>query len=238
VTALDAPARRRFDRLTAERCDSWRVLDRDGNALAHSPLARQTDALEQILRTNPVVACLLDRLPELELPSWYLGAGAIAQTVWNHLHSFSATHAIADYDVVYYDAEDFSETGEQRIEGATTALVNAEGVRLDVTNEARVHLWYERRFGRPLAPYRSAEQAIATWPTTATSVGVRRARGDFVVCAPFGLADLFAMVVRPNTTLVDRAIYEAKAERWRRRWPQLTILQWPERTSGAGTRRR
>jgi hypothetical protein len=225
------------------------VLDRDGEALAHSPLARQTDALEQIVRTNPVVGCLLDRLPGLGLPSWYLGAGAIAQTAWNHLHGFSATHAIADYDVVYYDAEDLSETGEQRIEDAATALVNAEGVLLDVTNEARVHLWYERRFGRPLGPYRSAEQAIATWPTTATSVGVRRAHGQFVVCAPFGLADLFAMVVRPNTTLVDRVLYEAKAERWRHRWPQLTILPWPERTSGsraarvdpaagAGTRRR
>jgi hypothetical protein len=215
------------DGSAARRCDSWPVLDRDGDALAHSPLARQTDALEQILRTNPIAGCLLDRLPELGLASWYLGAGAVAQTVWNHLHGFAATHAIADYDVVYYDSEDLSQTGEQRIERATSALINADGVRLDVTNEARVHLWYERRFGRPLAPYRSAEHAIATWPTTATSVGVRCARGDFVVCAPFGLADLFAMVVRPNTTLIDRPIYEAKAERWRRRWPRLTILPWP-----------
>ncbi len=47
------------------------------------------------------------------------------------------------------------------------------------------------------------------------------------MCAPFGLADLFAMVVRPNTTLVPRAVYETKAERWQRVWPGLTVLPWP-----------
>ena len=49
----------------------------------------------------------------------------------------------------------------------------------------------------------------------------------FEVCAPFGLTDLFAMVVRPNVTLVSQATYEAKAERWRQIWPGLTVLPWP-----------
>jgi hypothetical protein len=35
------------------------------------------------------------------------------------------------------------------------------------------------------------------------------------------------MVVRANTTLVDEPVYRAKAERWRRTWPQLTVLPWP-----------
>ena len=43
-------------------------------------------------------------------------------------------------------------------------------VWMDVTNEARVHTWYQRRFGLPLAPYHSAEHAIATWPSTAARV--------------------------------------------------------------------
>jgi uncharacterized protein len=202
------------------------VIDRDGDALAHAPLARQVEALEAIVRTNPVVCRALDRLPRLGLPSWYLGAGGITQTVWNHLHGLDPTHGIRDYDVVFHDPADLTETTERRIEPDVTALVGGD-VRLDVTNEARVHLWYERRFGRPLAPYRSAEHAISTWPTTASSVGVRADGGDFVVCAPFGLADLYAMVVRANTALVDRSVYEAKAERWRREWPQLTVLPWP-----------
>jgi uncharacterized protein len=202
------------------------VIYRDGDAFAHAPLARQVEALEAIVRTNPVVCRVLDRLPRLGLASWYLGAGGITQTVWNHLHGLDPTHGIRDYDVVFHDPADLTEATERRIEADVTALVGGD-VRLDVTNEARVHLWYERRFGRPLAPYRSAEHAISTWPTTASSVGVRADGGDFVVCAPFGLTDLYAMVVRANTALVDRSVYEAKAERWRREWPQVTVVPWP-----------
>jgi hypothetical protein len=74
------------------------------------------------------------------------------------------------------------------------------------------------------------EHAIATWPTTATSIGVRSDHNGFKVCAPFGLTDLFAMVVRPNAKLVSQAVYQAKAERWRLMWPRLTVLPWPTKS--------
>ncbi|MHB8504356.1 MAG: nucleotidyltransferase family protein, partial [Acidimicrobiales bacterium] len=188
--------------------------------------ARQVEALEAIVRSNPVACSLLDQLPGFDLPSWYLGAGGVAQTVWNHLHGFAPTHGVTDYDIVYFDPDDLTEAGEKAIEARVASVAGAGGAKIDLTNEARVHTWYERRFGRPLAAYRSTEHAIATWPTTATSLGVRYDGSDFVVCAPFGLADLFSMVVRPNTTLVDRGVYEAKAERWRRLWPRLTVAPW------------
>ena len=140
---------------------------------------------------------------------------------------FRADARHQDYDIVYFDAEDLSEAAEKAVEAQVTDLLAGNGTAVDVTNEARVHLWYEQRFHRPLAPYRSVEHAIATWPTTASSVGVRGDGDGFVVCAPFGLADLFAMVVRANTTLVGEATYRAKAERWCRTWPQLTVLPWP-----------
>ena len=89
-----------------------------------------------------------------------------------------------------------------------------------------MHLWYEERFGRRIPPYRSTEHAISTWPTTASSVGVRYENDAFVVCAPFGLSDVFAMIVRPNKAIVDRAVYEAKAARWRVQWPKLTVQPW------------
>jgi hypothetical protein len=203
------------------------VLDRDADALAHAPLARQVKALETIVSGNPVVSVLLERLPELGLPSWYLGAGGVAHTVWNHLHGFAPTHGINDYDVVYFDPEDLTESREADIQAQITSLLGEQRAKVDATNQARVHVWYERRFGRPLTPYRSVEQAIATWPTTATSIGIRRQRRDVVVCAPFGLADLFSMTVRANTTLIDRAIYERKTTRWRTVWPQLIVLPWP-----------
>jgi hypothetical protein len=208
------------------------VVDRDADRLAHLPLAHQVRALESIVRSNQVIARVLDEVPALSLGSWYIGAGGIAGTVWNHLHGYPPTHAIKDYDVVYFDAEDLGERAEQAVAAQVTELLGANGAAVDVTNEARVHTWYERRFGRALRPYRSVEHAIATWPTTAGSIGVRRDGDEFVVCAPFGLADLFAMVVRANTTLVDEAVYRAKAERWSRTWPRLTALPWPGQPSG------
>jgi hypothetical protein len=186
------------------------------------------DDLEAVLRANPVVAAVLDRVSFVGLPDWYLGAGAVAQTVWNAAHGFAADHAIKDYDVVYFDASDRGAEAEVAVGNRAAATLGDLDARIDVTNEARVHLWYEDRFGVPLEPYRSAEDAIATWPTTATAVGVRPDPdgGGLVVCAPFGLADLFGLVVRANRVLVTEAVYRAKAERWEATWPRLTVLDW------------
>jgi uncharacterized protein len=103
-------------------------------------------------------------------------------------------------------------------------------IKLDVKNEARVHLWYEDRFGYAIKPYLSSADAIATFPTTATAVGVREIRGKLECCAPFGIDDLFRLVVRPNKRQITRAIYEAKVDRWRSIWPRLTFLPWEEMT--------
>jgi len=35
-------------------------------------------------------------------------------------------------------------------------------------------------------------------------------------------------VARPNPALAPRSVYHAKTERWRRQWPTLTVLPWPE----------
>ena len=78
-----------------------------------------------------------------------------------------------------------------------------------------MHLWYPERFGYRIRSYRSSTNAIATFPTTATAIEVRRTHGEFEYCAPFGLDDLFSLVVRPNKKQMTRAIYEAKIERWR-----------------------
>lgn len=197
-----------------------------GQGLADGTPERQVWALERGVRRNPVVAAILERAPQLRLPSWYLGAGGVAQTVWNLLHGFEPTWGIKDYDLVYFEPGDLSAASEHAAEARAAELFADLDVRLDVTNEARVHLWYPARFGRSIPPYRSTEHAIGTWPTTASSLGIRYTSSRFVVCAPFGLRDLFAMVVRPNKAVVSRAVYEAKAERWAMLWPKLTVVAW------------
>lgn len=182
--------------------------------------------LEAVLRANQICAAIIDGAGSLGLPGWYLGAGAVAQTVWNWAHGRSPTADIADYDLVYFDPDDLSEEAENAAEHAAIAAFGGFGARMDVTNEARVHLWYEGKFGVKLEPYASAEAAIATWPTTASSIGVTSRHGRFTVHAPFGTDDLWALIVRPNKTLVTRDVYEAKVARWSAIWPRLTIVPW------------
>ncbi len=135
---------------------------------------------------------------------------------------------IKDIDLVYFDAADLSERSEADHEARINAAFANLPVRFDVKNEARVHLWYERRFGYPIRPYTSAQQAIATFPTTATSVGVRPSPSGLEVCAPFELDDLQRLVVRPNKVQITEAIYRAKVDRWRAIWPRLQIVEWSD----------
>jgi hypothetical protein len=150
----------------------------------------------------------------------------VTQTVWNLRHGFEPTHGIRDYDLVYFDPVDLSAEAERAVEARAHELFGDLGATIDVTNEARVHLWYPRRFGRSIPPYRSAGHAVGTWPTTASSVAVSDGTDGFAVCAPFGLHDLFALVVRPNKALVTEAVYRDKVDRWSALWPKLTVLPW------------
>ncbi len=194
--------------------------------LADAPFGVQAAALERALRCNPAVVTILSRAPALGLPSWYLGAGAVAQTVWNQLHGFAADGGIRDYDLVYFDPEGLSPEAERSVEARAVELFADLGVAVDVTNEAAVHQWFPERFGTEIEPYRSAEHAISTWPATASCIGVRREGGGLVVCAPFGLWDLYALVVRPNKAIVSESVYLEKAGRWGRRWPRLRVMPW------------
>ena len=102
------------------------------------------------------------------------------------------------------------------------------GLWLDVKNEARVHLWYAEKFGTALAPYVSTEDAITTFPTTATAVGVQPGANGLRVFSPYGLSDLLDLIVRPNKKQITRPIYDAKVEKWRARWPGLRVVDWDE----------
>jgi hypothetical protein len=97
-----------------------------------------------------------------------------------------------------------------------------------VKNEARIHLWYEERFGYAIEPYLSSADAIATFPTTATAVGVRRIRGEFECCAPFGLDDVFGLIVRPNKRQITRAILRGEGRSMAFNLASLTFLPWAE----------
>jgi hypothetical protein len=180
------------------------------------------------LRQNRDIAIVLDRYGDIALPDCWLVAGCLAQTVWNLAAGAPPMAGIRDIDIVYHDPTDLSATAEAAHEARLRAVLSGLAARLDVKNQARVHLWYEARFGRAIAPYRSTAAAIATYPSTATAIGIRMQGEACEICAPFGLTDLLAGVVRPNRVLVSQAAYQAKAARWGAQWPGLRIIPWQQ----------
>lgn len=103
----------------------------------------------------------------LQLKNYYVGAGFLTQTVWNHLCGFPLDYGINDI-----------------------------------------------------------EDAINTWPTTATAIGMRIENNETKIYAPFGLHDLFRMVIRANKIQITKDIFEAKIAKWSAKWPSLTVIPW------------
>ncbi|MDN3023811.1 nucleotidyltransferase family protein [Streptomyces sp. S.PB5] len=181
-----------------------------------------------MLSRNEVLLEVLDRTASLELPGWYLTAGCLFQTVWNVVTDRPPAHGIKDYDVFYFDDRDLSWEAEDAVIRAGVEVFAGLPAEVEIRNEARVHLWYERKFGVPCAPHASTEAAIDCFAATTCCLGVRlEPGGQWRIYAPHGLSDVFALVVRPNPVLAPREVYEAKAARWRRQWPELTVLDWP-----------
>ncbi|GLY97422.1 nucleotidyltransferase family protein [Actinoplanes sp. NBRC 103695] len=186
------------------------------------------ERLRSALSRNEVLIEVLERAAALDLPGWYLTAGCVFQTVWNGVTGRPPGHGIRDYDLFYFDAGDLSWEAEDRVIAASARVFADLPAEVEVRNEARVHLWYEQKFGVPCPPYSSTEAAIDSFAATTCCVGVRlEPDGQWRVYAPHGLADIFDLVLRPNPVLAPREVYETKAARWRELWPELTVLPWP-----------
>jgi hypothetical protein len=188
----------------------------------------QEKRLRQLLSRSPVVAPIIDRWPDVGLPDCRLAAGCLAQTVWNDAFGLPARHGISDIDLVYFDGGDLSTETEAGHAARIRALFADLGLWLDVKNEARVHLWYAEKFGITLAPYVSTEDAITTFPTTATAIGVQPRPDGLHVFSPYGLSDLLGLIVRPNKKQITRPIYDAKVKKWLALWPDLHVVDWDD----------
>lgn len=181
-----------------------------------------------LVADSPIFTTILGRWAEIALPDCWLSGSAIAQTAWNAKFGLPTEYGLADIDLVYFDATDLSDIGEARQAARIRGLFADIPLWIDAKNEARVHLWYEAKFGYPIEPYRSSEHAISTFPTTAGSVAIRPDVTGLSIFAPFGLDDLLSCTVRPNKAQITQDIYEAKVSRWRSCWPALTIIEWNE----------
>jgi hypothetical protein len=181
------------------------------------------DFLAAALR-NPVNQALADELIRLALPDAWIVSGCLVQTAWNTLTGRAVGHGIDDYDVFYFDSDtswQAEDAAIRQLQGRFAKL----GVKVELRNQARVHLWYPHKHGLPYPALQSSTQGIDRFLTRTTQVGIRRSRDGHDVYAPHGFDDIAGMIVRPNPSPnFSAANYQAKARRWKRLWPELTVL--------------
>ena len=180
--------------------------------------------LTAIVRTTLPLMRVLSAARRICLPDWLVFSGAVYQPVLNHLTGRPLDYGIKDYDLAYFDESDLSYEAEDAVIRRVKAAFD-EPLRsmIEVRNQARVHLWFEGKFGEPYAPLSCTAEALERFASATFAVGVRLESDDRLhIEAPFGLADLFALRVVPNryrkTVGFDRAAADV-----RRRWPEVEI---------------
>ena len=179
---------------------------------------------------NPYNREILARAPQLALDDAWLVSGCLFQTVWNVLDGREPTYGIKDYDIFYFDADTSWEAEDAKIRYAAAAFADL-GLEIEVRNQARVHLWYEQKFGVACPQFRSSRDGIDHFLNTFSMVGVSPEGNGLRLYAPVGLQDVFARIMRPNplwrgNSRRDR--YDEKAARWKSLWPSLTIAPWED----------
>jgi hypothetical protein len=181
--------------------------------------------VEELIRASAWMMRVLDAARHE--PDAWVGAGVLRDLVWGERYGsgFEPTR-VHDVDVAFFDPHDLSRANDDRVTGRLGRRL--PGVPWEAKNQAAVHTWYPARFGGgAVEPLTSIEDAVGTWPETATAVAVRlTATGDLEVCAPFGLDDLLAGVWRRNPRRVSVEQSRARLDRHRppERWPGVTVI--------------
>ena len=182
--------------------------------------------LAEMVGASPTLMAVLTTMRTIDLPDWLVFSGAIYQTVWNALTGRAPDYGVKDYDVGYFEPSDISYEAEDAVIRRVAAAFPT-GLRelVQVRNQARVHLWFEAKFGEPYMPLACTDKALTRFVSPAFAVGVRlEPDGAITVAAPFGLEDLFAMRLRPNPRRPKAAHWEKATQSVKARWPELSIL--------------
>lgn len=118
-----------------------------------SPQRGEGDVLEarfiELAFANEKNAALFERLTASDLEGWVLVSGCLFQSVWNGLTDQTPECGIKDYDVFYFDGKDLIWEAEDACIRALNALTADLGIEVELRNQARVHLWYQEKFGAP-----------------------------------------------------------------------------------------
>lgn len=176
--------------------------------------------LVKVMLGDPLRRAALLAVATCGIPTAAIAAGFVRDAIWDDQHGYGIRPPLGDVDVVFHDPTQTDPARDRSIEQQLRDRIP----QLDwsVKNQARMH---DRNGDQP---YADVGHAMSHWPETATAVAVTRVReGDLRIVAPFGLADLFGLILRPTPAFVTerRAIFHERiaAKRWLERYPRLRL---------------
>lgn len=181
--------------------------------------------LARIVRRDPVLMQVLTTVRGLGLGDWRLFSGAAYQAVWNDRTGRPVGYGVKDYDIGYFDPDTSWDAEDVHIRRAFSAFEEPLRSRVEVRNQARVHLWFPDHFDEPYEPLTCTDEALGRFLAPSFALGIRlEADGALSVAAPFGLADVFDMVIRPNPHRPRAAGWDRVVASAQSRWPELRVL--------------
>lgn len=192
-------------------------------------LLEQINETISILKQNKPLIDVLNYIEKLKLPNFYIAAGSIFQTIWNYYDNNDLNYNIKDIDVIYYNNKDLSVDKDIEYYKLIIDYCNKKGYKyeIDVSNEARMHLWKKEKYNIDIEPYESSEDAINKWIATVHAIGITKNNGKIKIYAPYGLNDIYTRTIRPiKHPYNTEEIYKKKAQNWNKRFNNLTIIDW------------
>ena len=98
---------------------------------------------------------------------------------------------------------------------------------IDVSNEARMHLWKKEKFNIDVEQYINSEDAINKWIATVHAIGITKEKNNIKIYAPYGLSDIYSRTIRQIKHKYNtKEIYDKKAKSWSERFSILNIIEW------------
>lgn len=184
--------------------------------------ALTSERVLEMAMSNPINLELARRLTELDIPECMLTAGCLFQAVWNQRVGRPAGWGVKDYDVIYFD-QDLSWEAEDRVIDQVQQACGDLNANIEVRNQARVHLWYQHKFGRSYPQLQSVTDGVDRYLVTATCLGMEIATGRLY--ASYGLAELEAGLLRINPLNHQPDLFRQKALSYQERWPWLRRVE-------------
>lgn len=174
--------------------------------------------LKQIIKDDPDMLLAMEAVEQLNLNDAWICAGFIRNKVWDRLHHLKTS--LNDIDVIYFNEINKSTEKDQTLEKMLGELM--PGQPWSVKNQARMHVVS----GFP--PFQSSKDGVSHFPETATAIAIRKVKQEIDIMAPYGLADLFEMKVKPTPYFQDNKrhkiyIDRIKRKQWQKKWYKLKI---------------